>query len=342
MRILSLRLIVALIVGVTLVSVASSWYEVQAEKDALRHDLEHKADAFGESLAGIAEMYMVTADRVGLEQMVQHFSNRDHLFGIGIYDRDGTPLVITPNLGSGLPGTPQMLTEALQGNRSESRFMRLHFKQVYVLAAPLHVTDTNVLGGIVIVYDTGYIRSAVFRLWGQVFIRIALQMLVIVAITLLIVRWSLAGPIARAAQWMKTLRTGRHAVQPPAKDLDFLLPLAREMAPLAESMQQARAAAVCHTWQRPRGAPAGEREAGPARRGTCHVSSRRDFWIAGYLSELPFHAAGDSACWDRGGGNASGRSAPGARALRKTSEEDSNKRVKKQRAASLPVPFSGA
>jgi hypothetical protein len=36
MRILSLRLIVALIVGVTLVSLASSWYQVQAEKDALR------------------------------------------------------------------------------------------------------------------------------------------------------------------------------------------------------------------------------------------------------------------------------------------------------------------
>ena len=54
MRILSLRLIVALIVGVTLVSLASSWYEVQAEKDALRRDLERKAETFGESLAGNA------------------------------------------------------------------------------------------------------------------------------------------------------------------------------------------------------------------------------------------------------------------------------------------------
>jgi alpha,alpha-trehalose-phosphate synthase [UDP-forming] len=57
------------------------------------------------------------------------------------------------------------------------------------------------------------------------------------------VRWSLAGPIARAAQWMNALRTARHSVQVPAKDLDFFQPLAREMAPLAESMRQARAAA---------------------------------------------------------------------------------------------------
>ena len=88
MRILSLRLIVALIVGVTLVSLASSWYQVQAEKDALRRDLERKAETFGESLAGNAESYLQSGDRPGLEQMVSRFGNRDHLLGIGVYDRD--------------------------------------------------------------------------------------------------------------------------------------------------------------------------------------------------------------------------------------------------------------
>ena len=243
MRVLSLRLIVALIVGVTLVSLASSWYEVQAEKDALRRDLQHKAETFGESLASNAELYLEAGDRPGLEQMVQRFSNRDHLLGIGVYAQDGSSLVITPDLSAALSGTPQALTDALLGNLIESRSMRLHFKRVYMLAAPLHAADKSEVGGIIIVYDTAYIRSAIFRVWARVFVHIAIQMLVIVAITLLIVRWSLAGPIARATQWMKALRTGRHAVQPPAGDLDFLLPLAREVGPLAESMQQARAAA---------------------------------------------------------------------------------------------------
>ena len=58
MRILSLRLIVALILGVTLVSLTSSWNEVQAEKDALLRDLERRAETFGESLAGNAESYL--------------------------------------------------------------------------------------------------------------------------------------------------------------------------------------------------------------------------------------------------------------------------------------------
>ena len=243
MRILSLRLIVALIIGITLVSLASSWYEVRAEKDELRRDLERKAETLGESLAGNAESYLQTGNRTGLEQLVEHFTNRDHLLGIGVYDRNGSTLVVTRGLDSVISTTPQLLKDALMSNRTESRFMLLHFKRVHVLATPLLGADKSVAGGLVVVHEAAYIRTEIFRIWSRVFVHIVIQVLVIVAITLLIVRWSLAGPIARVAHWMKALRTGRHAIQPSANDLDFLLPLAREVAPLAESMQKARAAA---------------------------------------------------------------------------------------------------
>ena len=68
MRILSLRLIVALVLGVTLASFASSWYQVQAEKDALRLDLQRKAETFSESLAGISEYHLQSGDRAGLSE----------------------------------------------------------------------------------------------------------------------------------------------------------------------------------------------------------------------------------------------------------------------------------
>ena len=243
MRILSLRLIVALIFGVTLVSLVSSWYQIQAEKDALLRDLERKAETFGESLAGNAESYLQSGDKLGLEQMVSRFGNRDHLLGIGVYDRDLLPLVVTRDLSAALRGIPPTLAQALARKQPVSSYMRLHFKRVYMLAAPLRAVDKSVAGGIIIVYDTAYIRAEIFRVWSRVFVHIAGMVLVIVAITLLIVRWSLAGPIARAAEWMNALRTTRLSVQAPAKDLEFFLPLAREMAPLAESMRQARAAA---------------------------------------------------------------------------------------------------
>ena len=55
MRILSLRLIVSLVLGITLVSVLSSYYEVQVEEHGLRRDLERRAAVLGESLSGNVE-----------------------------------------------------------------------------------------------------------------------------------------------------------------------------------------------------------------------------------------------------------------------------------------------
>jgi trehalose 6-phosphate synthase len=121
--------------------------------------------------------------------------------------------------------------------------MREIFKQNYDLAIPLHARDKSMIGGIMVVYDSSYIRAQILRAWSSVFIRIALQVLVIVALTLLIVRWSLTGPILRVAEWVKALRTGQYAPPPAAREIDFLLPVTREVAPLAESVEQARGAA---------------------------------------------------------------------------------------------------
>jgi alpha,alpha-trehalose-phosphate synthase [UDP-forming] len=66
----------------------------------------------------------------------------------------------------------------------------------------------------------------------------------IVMITLLIVRWSIAGPIARTARWMQALRTGRAmSTRLKVPDLEMFRPLAREVATFAESLNSARSAA---------------------------------------------------------------------------------------------------
>ncbi|WP_125483795.1 trehalose-6-phosphate synthase [Edaphobacter aggregans] len=243
MKILSLRLILALIIGVTFVSLASSWYEVRTTKDALRQELESKAETLGQSLAAGAESPLLAGDTARLELMVQHFTKRDHLLGIGIYSRDDTPLVATPGLGSLLAGAPKLMTDALVGNRTVSEFVRVRLKRTHMLVTPIRTADNKVVGEIVVIHDATYIRTEILRIWSRIFLRIAIQVLVIAVITFLVLRWSLAGPIAHVAQWIKALRTGRHAVQPTPQDLNFLLPFANEVAPLAESMRQARAAA---------------------------------------------------------------------------------------------------
>jgi trehalose 6-phosphate synthase len=243
MRSLGLRLIAALILGITFVSVASSWYEMQGVKDALRSELERKAETFTESLAGNAQSLLAAGDRAGMEQLVERFGNRGSLLGVGIVDRGYSPLAVTRGISSLLPGTMPSLKRAIQQDKEESGYMRLRFRRVFLMAVPLHAADGSVFGGMVLLYDTAYIRAEIFRLWIRAFIHVALQVLVIAAITLLIVRMSLVRPITRVAYWIRDLRAGRHPLAPPVNDLDILFPLAQEVAPLVASIHQARAAA---------------------------------------------------------------------------------------------------
>jgi alpha,alpha-trehalose-phosphate synthase [UDP-forming] len=242
MRLLSVRLIVSLIVGITLVSVGFSYYEVVGEKRALRSDLERRAEVLGESVAANVEKSWETSSERGLQRLVQRFGNRDHLLGIAVYDRQGKVIAITSELGEVLAATPHDVTQAINEDHGESSFVRVGNHPVYVLALPLHRED-EVVGGLAVVHDVRYIRAQSLRAWRQAFLKVLVQVFLIVLITLLIVRWSIASPIARAAQWMRALRMGRISTRQQLPDLDLFKPLAWEVATLAESLNQARSAA---------------------------------------------------------------------------------------------------
>ena len=105
------------------------------------------------------------------------------------------------------------------------------------------IGETNSSAFSAIVHDSGYIRDESQRIWRETFLSALAHVILIVLITLLIVRWSITGPIARTAIWMKALRTGRGAVRIQVPDLEMFRPLAREVATFAESLNTARSAA---------------------------------------------------------------------------------------------------
>jgi trehalose 6-phosphate synthase len=250
MRLLSFRLIVSLIVGITLVSSGFSYYEVLGEKRALRNDLERRAAVLGESLVGNVEQSWDTgADKERsdivpndeLQRLVQRFGNREHLMGVVIYDQQGALVATTPELAKTLTVSPPVVTEAITQNHGDSAFLRLGSVPVHILALPIRRKD-EVVGGLAVVHDVSYIRAQSLLLWRQLFFRVLAQVFLIVLITLLIVRWSMTGPIARAALWMRALRTGKISFQ-DVPDLAMFRPLAREVATMAESLSHARSAA---------------------------------------------------------------------------------------------------
>ena len=243
MRLLSARLIVSLIIGVTLVSLSSSYYEVLVQKQSLRRDLQRRAEVLGESLARNVERELDRDSIQALQRTVQRFGNREHLLGLAVYDRQGRLIAITKDLAPLMPSAPPVMSQALNENHGADVFQRLGTASVNIYALPLHRQE-DVSGVLAIVHDAGYIKDQSLRIWRETFLSALAHVFLIVLITLLIVRWSIAGPIARTAQWMRALRTGRaSSTRIKVPDMELFRPLAREVATFAETLTTARSAA---------------------------------------------------------------------------------------------------
>jgi alpha,alpha-trehalose-phosphate synthase [UDP-forming] len=241
-RLLSVRLIISLILGVTLVSLLSSYYEVRAEKRGLRNELELRAEVLAESLAGNVEPYLDERSVKQLQRIVGRFSNREHLVGVAVLNAKLEPIAASAGLAQQVEIRSLAIPQVIADNKKESQFIHRAGKSQHIYILPLHRNDEAV-GELIIVHDANYIDAQTAHVWRETFLRVLIQVVLIALITLLIVRWSIAGPIARAAQWMKALRTARvGAVRSAMPDLDLLRPLAREMETLAESLAAARSA----------------------------------------------------------------------------------------------------
>src|SRR6202049_1550600 len=243
MRLLSARLIVSLIVGVTLVSLCSSYYQVFMLNRSLRRDLQRRAEVLGESLARNVERDVDRDAQHTLQRTAQQFANRETLAGRDVYDPQGHPIAVPTNLQPLMASAPPIVLQALQQNHDTNAFLRMGSASIHIYALPLHSGD-ELIGSLAIVHDSGYIKKESLRICRETFLSALAHVFLIVLITVLIVRWSITGPIARTANWMKALRTGRGVVRIKVPDLEMFRPLAREVDTFAQSLNVARSAAA--------------------------------------------------------------------------------------------------
>ena len=236
---LSLRLILFLVVGITLVTFLIARAQVRAEKLGLRSDLERRAEVLGESLREIVEPALGSHDQ--LARVVERFDNRENLAGVVVYDRDDKVLAESSNLMSKLlPPPPPLDHPGADGG--VGRLVNIGGVPMHAYYLPLHQNGADA-GILAIFHDATYIESQSERIWRETIWHVIAQVLLIVLVTALIIRWTVVLPISRTAQWMKDLRDGRVSPRPNLPKEDFLAPFSQEVVKFAHSLSEARAAA---------------------------------------------------------------------------------------------------
>lgn len=239
---LSFRLIPVLAIAITLVTFIVARNQVRSEKRALRADLERRSQILMESLQETVEPVLQSGATSRLQRLVERFGNREHLVGFAVYAADGTDLAMSPKLDPALKTPPGVFARSKERDGTADSYEPVGGLMMYLSAVPLH-RDSGIAGVLVLFHDASYIEAQSIQIWREAVLHVVVQVLLIILITFFAIRWTIEGPVAKVADWMRDLRNGKVAPFPYRVTEGFLGPLSREAATLAQKLAEARAAA---------------------------------------------------------------------------------------------------
>ena len=239
-----LRLILALVACVTLVSVASTYFDVLAHKHILREELVRRTKWMGVSIQPSIEQTLASGSDTSLSALVLQAKQRTSATAVAVYDPQGKLLAFSGPIDLVHSLSDATLARTLRKGAVLGGFGHAGDRQWLEEDFPLH-NGNELKGAFVLVTDAGYIRDAAYDVWARSFWRIVATVILIAGITFAMVRWFLLQPMTRVVDRMRRLRAGHpvRAVHSAAKELSFFTPLAREVETMAESLRSARAAA---------------------------------------------------------------------------------------------------
>jgi len=242
---ITIRLVVSLVLVVGLVAIAFSFYQVRAERIRLTSELERRTILLADSIQESVTPLVLSDSSERLNLLVQRFGNREKFQGIAVHDARGRLLASTADLEPLNPGSVRQVVHVLAEGLPAGEFVRVGNRRTYLYAYPL-LQEEKTIGALTLFNDASYIDVRLEEIWRHNLIRFLILSVLVAAITLIVVRWSITGPIAQMAGWIKELRTGKTktaklAVLP--KMDPTLDPLISEVSRMAKSLAIARARA---------------------------------------------------------------------------------------------------
>jgi alpha,alpha-trehalose-phosphate synthase [UDP-forming] len=238
---ITIRLIVSLLFVVALVAVIFSFYQARSEKIRLTSDMERRAIILAESLQEAVVPLVQSNSLSKLTSLVERFGNRERLKGIAVVDSQGNIMASTHELKRYIQEPLPQAVSSITEKRAVDGFIDIDGRRIYIYTLPLSVEE-KLIGSLALFYDASHIDIRLTGIWKHNFLRFITLSILIVVITLLIVKWSITGPIAQFAEWMKELRTGKPKINQQITPVrgDVLAPLISEATQLAKSLAIAR------------------------------------------------------------------------------------------------------
>ena len=238
----TLKLVVPLAISVVLVSLLYAGYQVRTERRNLRSDLIHRSAALADSLQNSLEPFSGTKSDKNLQHITEHFTQREHLLGVAVYDASGNVLARSSAVPEAFKKRPEVALRADKENAGTSEFTQAGELAVFAYAVPLY-RNLDQTGTLVLVYSTGYIDERLNHALRDALLTALLQTLLITSLAFFLVRWAFTNPLERTTKWMQSLRAGNSQSNDKLPKGEFFDQIQTEASHMARDLNSARAAA---------------------------------------------------------------------------------------------------
>src|SRR5579872_1263559 len=238
----TLKMVLPLIVSVAAGCLLFAGYQVRTERRILRNDLSHRAEILGASLQDSIEPLFDRKPDGSIQRLVERFGQREHLKGVAVYNDSGTILAATSGLSPQLQSQPPTAMHAANNDIGYGEFVRIDRVPFHIYALPLH-HNGQIVGTLILLHDTNYIDTQISHTLRDSLFNAIIQMLLITALGVVLVRWTFTRPLLQTAKWLRMLRTGQsHAAPVPAQG-EIFDEITHEVTHLARDLTAARATA---------------------------------------------------------------------------------------------------
>jgi trehalose 6-phosphate synthase len=262
MHFFRLRLVLALLVGISIISAASTYFDVLAHKHSMGAELARRTQWFGAGVQPQLELQLDLGENIDWNEALKGLRKQPDQPVLAVYDGSGTLIGDAGGMPKTSKQTSALVDRVLNTGREASGFARVpdssaqvaansayqgfvgkllapRNRLLYEFALPLHYGERTACV-LFLVADADYIRVESINVWRRSFLGISAMVVLIVVVTLLMVRWFLLQPVKRAAEWLRRLRRGETDVAEGAGEFRFLVPIAHEVTLLAEHLTKAR------------------------------------------------------------------------------------------------------
>ena len=210
MHLFRLRLIVALIASVMLVSVASTYFDVLAHRHVLREDLESRTKWMGMSIQPDVQGALECGRSLPFPGLMQLLKSGTGALGLAIYDAHGNLIAGKRSAGSD-GGVGSRRGGKVTAARNRSGCIRA-CGQMAVAGRIVSDPRRKSVGRRHGHHDGRQLHPQRSRrlFGGEASGALSRLVILIVIITFVMVRWFLLRPMSRVAERLRRLRTGRY------------------------------------------------------------------------------------------------------------------------------------